>query len=34
MNWIVVDENKGKLVLVSKKNVNALLPKGSYLTIE
>ena len=34
MTWIVIDEDKGKIKLVSKSNVPGLLPKGSYLTIE
>jgi hypothetical protein len=34
MPWIVVGEDKGKIKLVSKNNVDGLLPKGSYLTIE
>ena len=32
--WIVLGENKGKINLVSKSDVPALLPKGSFLTIE
>jgi len=34
MRWIVVGEEKGKIKLVSKKEVPGLIPKGSYLTIE
>ena len=32
--WIVVGEEKGKIKLVSSKEVNAILPKGAFLTIE
>jgi len=34
MEWIVLGEEKGKIKLVSKKNVSGILPKGSYLTID
>src|SRR3989338_4044704 len=34
MSWIVVGEENGKIKLVSKSEVQALLPKGSYLTVE
>lgn len=34
MEWIVVDEEKGNIKLVSKKGTNGLIPKGTYLTIE
>ena len=35
MNWIVLYEKSGKIVLTSKKSSNSgLLPKGSYLTVE
>ncbi|MBU2922494.1 ATP-binding protein [Winogradskyella psychrotolerans] len=35
MNWIVLYEKSGKIVLTSKKNSNSgLLPKGSYLTVD
>lgn len=35
MNWIVLYERSGKIVLTSKKNANSgLLPKGSYLTVD
>ena len=34
MSWIVISEVKGKIKLVSKNEVDGLLPKGSYLTIE
>ncbi|MBM71701.1 MAG: ATPase [Crocinitomicaceae bacterium] len=35
MNWIVLYEKSGKIVLTSKKASNTgLLPKGSYLTVE
>lgn len=32
--WIVLGENKGKIDLVSKSDVPAILPKGSFLTVE
>jgi Cdc6-like AAA superfamily ATPase len=34
MNWTVLGEKNGRIQLVSKKGVNGLLPKGSYLTVE
>jgi Cdc6-like AAA superfamily ATPase len=35
MNWIVLYEKSGKIVLTSKKSSNSgLLPKGSYLTVD
>lgn len=34
MSWIVLGEKNGKIELISKSGVDALLPKGSYLTIE
>lgn len=35
MNWIVLYEKSGKIILTSKKNSNSgLLPKGSYLTVD
>jgi hypothetical protein len=35
MNWIVLHEKSGNIVLTSKKSSNSgLLPKGSYLTID
>lgn len=34
MAWIVLGEDKGRILLVSKKEEDGLLPKGSYLTIE
>jgi len=34
MKWIVIGENKGKVALVSKKGVDGMLPKGSFLTVE
>lgn len=35
MNWIVLFEKSGKIVLTSKKDSNSgLLPKGSYLTVD
>ena len=35
MNWIVLHEKSGKIVLTSKKSSNSgLLPKGSYLTVD
>lgn len=35
MNWIVLYERSGKIILTSKKNSNSgLLPKGSYLTVD
>jgi hypothetical protein len=34
MVWIVLGEEKGKILLTSKSNVPGLLPKGSFLTIE
>ena len=34
MAWIVIGEKNGKIQLVSKGNVDGLLPKGSYLTIK
>lgn len=33
MTWIVLGEAKEKVLLVSKGNVNGILPKGSYLTV-
>jgi Predicted ATPase len=33
LSWIVIGREKDKIKLVSKNNVDALLPKGSYLTI-
>lgn len=32
--WIVLGENKGNIDLVSKSGVPAILPKGSFLTVE
>ncbi|MBU4311189.1 MAG: ATP-binding protein [Candidatus Omnitrophica bacterium] len=34
MAWIVIGEEKGRIKLVSKSGVDAILPKGSYLTVE
>lgn len=34
MSWIVIGEEKGRIKLISKKDEDGLLPKGSYLTIE
>ena len=35
MNWIVLYEKSGKIVLTSKKDTNSgLLPKGSYITVD
>lgn len=35
MNWIVLQEKSGNIVLTSKRSANSgLLPKGSYLTID
>ena len=35
MNWIVLYEKGGKIILTSKKDTNSgLLPKGSYLTVD
>jgi uncharacterized protein len=34
MAWIVIGEEKGQIKLVSKSGVDALLPKGSYLTVK
>ena len=34
MNWIVLGEKDGKIRLVSKKDTDAILPKGSYLTAD
>jgi len=35
MNWIVLREKSGKIILTSKRTSNSgLLPKGSYLTVE
>jgi DNA helicase HerA-like ATPase len=35
MNWIVMYEKSGKIILTSKKNSNSgLLPKGSYITVD
>ena len=35
MNWIVLYEKSGKIVLTSKKKTNSgLLPKGSYITVD
>lgn len=34
MTWIVIGEQNGKILLTSKSNINAILPKGSYLTVE
>lgn len=34
MTWIVIGEDKGKIKLVSGKDIDAILPKGSYLTVE
>jgi len=34
MTWIVIGEEKGKVKLVSGKQVDGILPKGSYLTID
>lgn len=33
MSWIVLNEEKGKIKLISKSSVDGILPKGSYLTI-
>lgn len=34
MIWIVLNEEKGRIKLISKSSVDGILPKGSYLTIE
>jgi uncharacterized protein len=34
MKWVVLGEKNGRIQLVSKKGVDGLLPKGSYLTID
>lgn len=34
MIWIVLGEENNKIKLVSKNNVQGILPKGSYLTVE
>ena len=34
MAWIVLGEKNGKINLVSKSNIDGLLPKGAYLTIK
>lgn len=34
MSWIVIGEEKGRIKLISKKEEDGLLPKGSYLTVE
>lgn len=34
MTWIVVGSKNDKVALVSKSDIDAILPKGSYLTIE
>ncbi len=34
MTWIVSGEKNGKIKLLSKKGIDGLLPKGSYLTVE
>ena len=35
MNWIVLYEKSGKIVLTSKRDSNTgLLPRGSYLTVD
>lgn len=34
MAWIVLNEEKGKLKLISKSTIDGILPKGAYLTIE
>lgn len=34
MNWIVLQEKNGKIILVSQKGVVGMLPKGSFLTVE
>lgn len=34
MSWIVLGEEKGRIKLVSKSEVEGMLPKGSYLTVE
>ncbi|MCK4665206.1 ATP-binding protein [Candidatus Dependentiae bacterium] len=34
MSWIVIGEEKGKIKLVSKTEVDGILPKGSFLTVE
>ncbi|MFX0133128.1 MAG: ATP-binding protein [Candidatus Hodarchaeota archaeon] len=32
--WIVVGNDKGKIKLVSKREIDGILPKGSFLTVE
>ena len=32
--WIVLGEEKGRVKLVSKSDTDAILPKGSFITIE
>ena len=32
--WTVLGEEKGKIRLVSKKDTQGILPKGSFLTVE
>ena len=35
MNWIVLYEKSGKIILTSKSDANTgLLPKGSYITVD
>jgi hypothetical protein len=34
MSWIVVGEDKGRVKLISSKESDGMLPKGSYLTVE
>jgi len=34
MKWIVLGEKKGNIVLVSDKQTNGILPKGSFLTVQ
>jgi DNA helicase HerA-like ATPase len=34
MNWIVSKEKDGKIHLISASNVDGMLPKGSFLTVE
>jgi len=33
MEWIVLGEKNGKILLVSKSSITGMLPKGSFLTI-
>jgi len=34
MKWIVLGENKGRIVLVSSESTTGMLPKGSFLTVD